>query len=142
MGDVHAGQISFPGGRMQDDESAEQGALREAYEEIGSRPDRIETLGRLTSLHIPVSNHLVFPVVGFQNSTTVWTPQETEVETIFETPLEVLRSPDAKILTSVKLSGGTVLRDVPSYMIEGQIVWGATAMILSEFTELLERIGT
>lgn len=58
-GDVHGGQISFPGGRARMDESLEETALRESFEEIGSRTELITTLGQLTHLHIPVSNHLV-----------------------------------------------------------------------------------
>ena len=139
-GDVHSGQISFPGGRMQHHETPEQAAIRETFEEIGCAPENITTLGRLTELHIPVSNHLVFPVVGYLDSYSGWMPQESEVAQIFEVPLTQFLVSDATTRTEIRLGDGLILRDVPSYEAQGQIIWGATAMILSEFSVLMEQI--
>src|SRR5690606_24159695 len=134
------GQISFPGGRMHTGEIPEETAVREAFEEIGSPPEYIKPLGRLTSLYIPVSNHLVFPVVAFLQEPYAWTPQESEVEQVLEMPLMPLTASDARILTNIDLGSGQTLKEVPSFYYGGHIVWGATAMILGEFIEVLERM--
>lgn len=139
-GDVHSGQISFPGGRLQPEEKPEEAALREAMEEIGNPPELVNPIGQLTSLHIPVSNHLVFPVVAYQKTLSDWRPQESEVDEILEVPLHLLNSPNARIQTSIKLGSGLTIHEVPSFSIGGQIIWGATAMILGEFTALLDRV--
>lgn len=140
-GDIHAGQISFPGGRTHSGESPEEAALRESAEEIGSPAQQIVTLGRLTSLHIPVSNHLVFPVVGFAHTPAIWTMQETEVDAVYEVPVSAFLDPQSRILSNVRVREGMILRDVPCYAVQDQLVWGATAMILSEFTEVWRKAG-
>jgi 8-oxo-dGTP pyrophosphatase MutT (NUDIX family) len=141
-GDVHSGQISFPGGRMAASETAEEAAAREAHEEIGCPTASIIPLGRLTQLHIPVSNHLVFPVVAYLEKVPAWTAQEREVDEILEIPLTEILVPDAMTRSSILLPQGMVLRDVPSYLINNHLIWGGTAMILSEFSALLDEIAT
>jgi len=136
-GDVHAGQISFPGGRMRSDESLEDAALRESHEEINSPAELITILGRLTHLHVPVSNHLVFPIVAFLSHYSGWRRQETEVDMILEIPVDFFLKPETRMVSSIRLRDGVTLKDVPCYHVHDHLIWGATAMILSEFVEVL-----
>lgn len=124
---------------MHSGESPEDTALRESSEEIGSHSEAIHVLGQLTRLHIPVSNHLVYPVVGYLDRYSGWQRQESEVDFILESPLDFLYQSEAKVLEDIPLRDGVVLRDVPGYSVEGHLIWGATAMILSEFSVVLER---
>lgn len=136
-GDVHAGQISFPGGRARADETPEEAALRESNEEIGSLSEDVRTLGRLTNLHIPVSNHLVFPVVGYLTNYSGWTLQDSEVDLILEIPVQEFLKEKNKATTTIILKESLILHDVPCYNINGYLIWGATAMILSEFEAMI-----
>lgn len=139
-GDVHAGQISFPGGRAMVNETLEEAALRESFEEIGSPSEMIRVLGQLTDLHIPISNHLVFPFVGYLSEYRGWVPQESEVDMILEVPIETLLNPETRVISSIRLKDGLVLPNVPCFQVEGHLIWGATAMILSEFIEILGEV--
>lgn len=136
--DRHSGQISFPGGRLEDDDSSlEAGALREAEEEVGIPREQIQSLGRLTELFIPVSNFLVHPFVGFLEKEPKFIPQESEVAEILEIPLSELSKNENK--KKMDMSGGrnVILKNVPYYDFFGNVVWGATAMMLSEFEEVV-----
>jgi len=136
--DRHSGQISFPGGRLEDDDlSLEAGAMREAEEEVGVPREQIQSLGRLTELYIPVSNFLVHPFVGFLEKEPKFIPQEAEVKEILEIPLLELSKEDNK--KKMDMAGGrnVILKNVPYYDFFGNVVWGATAMMLSEFEQLL-----
>ncbi len=140
-GDIHGGQISFPGGRSEALETPLETALREAQEEIGLAPDTVRLIGQLTELYIPVSNHLVYPVVVSISGAMQWTPQPSEVESIIEVPVSTLVAPETRTSGPIRLSDGLVLHDVPYYSVHGHAVWGATAMILSELCEVLGRSG-
>jgi len=137
QGDVHAGQISFPGGRAMRNESLKETALRESFEEIGSPVESITTLGQLTSLHIPVSNHLVYPIVAYLHQYSGWHAQESEVELILEVPIDIFLKHETRVLAHIPLMDGQILPEVPCYNVNGHLIWGATAMMLSEFTEVL-----
>lgn len=136
---IHSGQISLPGGKMeQDDPDINTTALREAKEEIGVNSDDVKILGGLSQLLIPVSNMLVFPVVGYIPYKPVFNPDLSEVDGIIETPIgEFLRQ--GVIQNKIEK---ILFREVavPFYNINGNHIWGATAMIISEFTGLLQRI--
>lgn len=136
--DRHSGQISFPGGKLEpEDASYQAGALRETYEEVGIASEKIQVLGALSDLYIPVSNFLVFPFVGFLNESPQFVAQPSEVKSIIETPLALLQDPATLQYTNLSIKEG-MLKDVPFFNIFGHIVWGATAMILSEFLHLVE----
>lgn len=136
--DRHRGQISLPGGKVEDiDQSIEGTALREAEEEVGVDASKVMVLGRLSTLYIPVSNFNVYPVVGFVEEKPTWVPQVSEVARIIEAPLGRLHHDDVVNHTSIPLSEKTKLRNVPYFDIDGEVVWGATAMILSELRQVL-----
>ena len=138
--DRHRGQISFPGGKLEEtDSSLLAGALREAEEEVGVNVKKIQALGRLTELYIPVSNFLVHPFVGFAQERPPFVPQPSEVQSILEAPLSVLQAPSTLRVKDIKVPSNIILKDVPYFDIEGHVVWGATAMILSEFLAVIEK---
>jgi 8-oxo-dGTP pyrophosphatase MutT (NUDIX family) len=136
--DRHSGQISFPGGRLEEgDASLACVALREAEEEIGINASDIRILGRLTQLYIPVSNYLVHPFVAMLDGPPSFRPQPGEVAQILSPEIDAFRSSDHPKYANVPVYDGFLLKDVPCYEVDGQIVWGATAMIISEFLEAL-----
>jgi 8-oxo-dGTP pyrophosphatase MutT (NUDIX family) len=136
--DRHSGQISFPGGRHDEtDGSFAFTALREAHEEIGIPPSQVEILGTLTELYIPVSNFSVYPFIGLLQEPPSFQLQAGEVEQVFSVPLTHLQNPDFLSTADVMVGGQLLVREVPCFMIEDRPVWGATAMILSEFLALL-----
>jgi 8-oxo-dGTP pyrophosphatase MutT (NUDIX family) len=135
----HTGQVSLPGGRVDAGESFEAAALREAQEEIGVEPSSVEVLGRLTPLHIPVSGFLLHPIVGYTSMRPAFQRAEWEVARIIEAPVTLLSDPAVvkrEIRTRV-VKGQSIDVDVPYFDIDGEKVWGATAMVLAEFCAIL-----
>ena len=134
-GRAHGGQISFPGGRQEDwDANLAATALREAQEEAGIMSRDVEMLGALTPLYIPVSNFIVYPFVGYSETPPEYNLSEQEVAEVLEIPVSYLFDPQHKTKTTVRPSSVPGLElTVPAYQLEDQtIIWGATAMILSE----------
>jgi 8-oxo-dGTP pyrophosphatase MutT (NUDIX family) len=134
--DTHKGQISLPGGAQEPGESLQQTALREASEELGIDPLRIEILdGPLTPIYVPVSGFRVTPFVGFSPERPDIVLAAEEVVEIIETPLELLL--DAHSLGEEDWDLHGLVCRVPFFDVKGHKVWGATGMILSEFSEML-----
>jgi 8-oxo-dGTP pyrophosphatase MutT (NUDIX family) len=132
--DAHSRQVSFPGGGVEpgDEGVLSRTALREAHEELGIDPERVELLGQLTELYIPVSNNLVFPFVGLTDARPDFTPDPLEVEEVLLSPLRFFQDPAYQKLADIPLPKGGLLREVPYFDVHGHVVWGATAMMLSE----------
>jgi 8-oxo-dGTP pyrophosphatase MutT (NUDIX family) len=129
----HAGQISFPGGRREANETAVQAALRETEEEIGVPATAVSILGELTSIYIPPSDYEVHPFVGWVNGgqRPSFVPEIREVAEILEVPLCHLLAPHTREIGPIPVRGATYT--VPYYNVGGHKVWGATAILLSEF---------
>ncbi|SDL35040.1 NUDIX domain-containing protein [Catalinimonas alkaloidigena] len=129
---VHSAQVALPGGRREAvDETLFATALREAREEVGIHTDAVQVLGSLSHLFVGASNHLVLPVVGLLAERPAFLPDPTEVDEVLEVAVTTLRDPSTQKETDLHVRG-TDLR-APYFDVQGRIVWGATAMILSEF---------
>ena len=137
---VHSAQIAFPGGKFEpEDVDFQTTALRETEEEIGISRDKIEIIKAFSSLYIPPSNFMVYPFLGICKEEIQFVPDPAEVAAIIELPLKVFR--DDRILTIENLSTSYAsLIEVPAFKIDGHIVWGATAMILSELRDVLNSV--
>jgi len=137
--DPHSGQISFPGGRMEDaDDSYEACALRETYEEIGIGAERISVLGPLSKLYVFASNNLVYPYVGYLDHTPEFTLQKAEVDQVIMVPMRYFVS-EAEILYKDLEVKGFHMKDVPYFDLRGHTLWGATAMIFIEWIQVWKR---
>lgn len=137
----HTGQVSLPGGAVDAGESVEAAALREAAEEVGVDPAAVDTVGRLTPLHIPVSGFLLHPVVGLSAVRPTFQPHTWEVARLLEVPVERLLDPASvgREVRTLNRAGVAHDVDVPFFDIEGEKVWGATAMVLAELLAVLDR---
>lgn len=133
----HAGQVSFPGGRQEGRELLVQTALRETEEEIGVPATAVLPLGALTPLYIPPSGYMVHPFVGWYqiDPPLHFVPADREVAEIIEVPLRELLDPATAVAEAWDFHGHEVL--VPHFALQGHKVWGATAIMLSEFVERL-----
>jgi 8-oxo-dGTP pyrophosphatase MutT (NUDIX family) len=131
----HGGQVSLPGGAVDPGESIEEAALREAEEEVALGRSRVAVVGRLTPVHIPVSGFVLYPVVGMLHDRPSVRPVTEEVDRILEVSVGDLIDPARRRHTVLRRDG--VEMEVPYFDLDGEQVWGATAMVLAEFATLL-----
>jgi 8-oxo-dGTP pyrophosphatase MutT (NUDIX family) len=137
---VHGGQISFPGGKQEpSDKDSIRTALREAEEETGIDPAGVNVLGTLTPLFIPVSNIIVTPVVAWTDKKPAFIHQEEEVVFLFDA--EIRRFYDPSLIKTKLMQVGTDMINVKYFDYEGNMIWGATSMILNELLVILRRGG-
>ena len=134
---VHSGQISFPGGRKEEHEDYIETAIRECKEEIGWEVRPEEIVLPLSALYIPPSHFLVYPFVAVIQGEPIFNRQEREVKSILEIPLQSLFAPANKKEVTVRTGANQELQ-VPAYVINDHVIWGATAVILSELEQLLQ----
>jgi 8-oxo-dGTP pyrophosphatase MutT (NUDIX family) len=134
---THSGQMSFPGGKQEPtDAGIVQTALRETNEEIGISPEHIRIIGRLSELYIPPSNFLVYPSVGVMSGEASFKKQDDEVEEIVSIPLAFFLDKGHRTTTKIKVMGNSTV-NVPAYVYERYTIWGATAIMMSEFVYAL-----
>ncbi|NOQ72286.1 MAG: NUDIX domain-containing protein [Crocinitomix sp.] len=137
---THSGQISLPGGKTEpEDGSTRVTALRETHEEIGIPPGNVEVLGQMTNVYIPVSNFLIHPYVGFTNNMPALVPDPREVKSVLHCSTGDLLSDESRTQTKIQMKNGAWMKDIPAFLLEEKIVWGATAIILNEFKMILAR---
>lgn len=137
---THKGQVSLPGGMRHPGEALEQTALRETGEELGIDPSGIELLGGpLTPLYIPVSGFWVTAFVGLWRDDPVFRAEPAEVIEVIEPPLSDLIDDNLVHVEDWQIRG--VKTRVPYFYLSGHKVWGATAMMLGEFAEMLRVQG-
>ncbi len=135
---VHSGQIAFPGGRKErQDPDLQYTALREAEEEVGINPSDVELAGKLSDLYIPPSNYIVSPYVGMVHSEPSFMPDPKEVEHVFNVRMASFFNTENIREIPIRQSGGNCL-PTPCFDMNGQIIWGATAMIMAEFLAFIK----
>lgn len=137
---VHSSQIAFPGGKYEkEDVDLERTALRETYEEIGVKPNKIHVVKAFTNLYIPPSNFMVYPFLGICNEEITFYPDSNEVAAIIELPLTTFLNESIVVSANINTSYATSIA-VPVFKIDEHIVWGATAMMLSELKIVLNSV--
>ncbi|HLF33187.1 MAG TPA: CoA pyrophosphatase [Cyclobacteriaceae bacterium] len=137
---VHSGQMALPGGRMEEsDEDRIVTAIRETREEIGVESADMQVLGVLTELHIQASQNTVLPVVSYIPGKPEYSPDPAEVESIHIVTLAEIADEKRRKVTDIQVTDNITI-EAPYYDVEGKIIWGATAMILSEFLHIIREI--
>jgi 8-oxo-dGTP pyrophosphatase MutT (NUDIX family) len=135
----HPGQVGFPGGkREKTDIDLLWTALRETSEEIGIQPSLIRILGALSPLFVSVSGFMIYPYVAWSPAKPDFIINHNEVEKLILFPLLINYENQKIIMTSVQTQSGWL--QVPAFKSENEIIWGATAMILSEFFDVLDSL--
>ncbi len=137
----HKGQVSLPGGAQEAGESLEQTALRETCEELLIDPTCVQLVdGPLTPVYIPVSGFRATPFVAFTPERPPVTPEPGEVDEVIEAPLELIADEKSVAVEEWEIRGYKGI--VPFFRVNEHKVWGATAMILGEFAEMLRQTRT
>jgi len=136
---VHSGQISLPGGKCEKtDHSVSDTALREANEEIGIDISKVKIIGELSKIYIPRSNYLVYPFVGYCDEKPEFYINHKEVKELIVVDIEMLLD-EKNISEKEFITSNKMKVKAPFYKIRKFAVWGATAMIISEFIEILKK---
>jgi 8-oxo-dGTP pyrophosphatase MutT (NUDIX family) len=138
----HSKQIAFPGGKKDvNDNNLEQTARRESEEEINIFMGFSQLIGQITPVYIPVSNFEVYPFIFFHEKIPVVSRSEKEVNEIFLVKCSDLLDDNVISVNNIQISKNKTLKEVPCFILNEKIVWGATALILSEIKELMLRIS-
>lgn len=133
---VHSGQISFPGGKEEKiDVDAKDTALRETWEEIGIRKDEITIHREISPIYIPPSNFYVRPFIGSLVGKPSYIREEKEVNKILSLDFNHFLNDDNLVLQKIQTAKKQHI-EIPTFLIEGYTIWGATAMMISELKEL------
>jgi 8-oxo-dGTP pyrophosphatase MutT (NUDIX family) len=135
---VHSGQIGLPGGKNEYfDQNIQQTAIRETIEEISVHVNEKDILGSLSELYVPVSNFIIQPFIAWLDHKPEFTRDPSEVQKILEVPLAHLQNPAHVQERTIKTRDGYSIK-APGIPIEDEFLWGATAMIVSEFIAILQ----
>ncbi|WP_322969171.1 CoA pyrophosphatase [Faecalibacter sp. LW9] len=134
---AHSHQFSLPGGQFEEqDISLDQTAIRETVEELGVFDEEIEIIKQLSEIFIPPSNFIVYPFIGVHHGTPQFVPDESEVEYVIPLDLEAFLNAEPETFVK-EFSGHQV--EIPGYNIgDNEFIWGATAMILEEFKDVIK----
>ena len=134
----HSGQISFPGGKIEDtDEDHKSAALRETFEELGINKSKIEILGELSPVFIPPSKFLVHPFIGITNGIPEFNINSFEVHSVFTPEIAAFHNRDNRLAGKHKTSAELIVH-APYFQIDHRKIWGATAMMIAELLYLLD----
>ena len=137
---VHSAQIGFPGGKYEDeDKTLKHTAIRETWEEIGVPKHQIKVIKQMTEVYIPPSNFYVQPFIGIAQNTPKFIKQDEEVEDIVEVSLAHFLD-ENNVCNKLVATSYTAQIEVPAYELNGHVVWGATAMMLSEIKDIIKAI--
>lgn len=130
----HRGQISFPGGAIEDGETPLQAALREAREEVGLPTERANVIGQISNLYIPPSRNFVTPFLALSEELPDLVPEPSEVDEVFLVDINLLAAPET-LKRSSDINPG--YGEVPYFDVHPKTpLWGATAMMLNELLAL------
>ena len=133
----HAGQISFPGGRIDPDDPDDlHAALREAHEEVALPPAAVEPLGMLDDTETVATQFVITPWVGLVRGPVAWQPDGHEIERVIEVPVAALLEQGCFRVEQWERAG--VVRDVYFYEYGDTTIWGATARILKQYLDIVE----
>lgn len=130
----HPGQIALPGGAMEKNETLENTALREAFEEIGIVPENVDIIGKMTPLPIPVSKYLISPFIGIVDYEPKWNINKKEVDELIILKFKDLVNADNGYYEDWNLKDNMIR--VPIFKVMNKEIWGATAAVLSELIDL------
>lgn len=137
-GGVHGGQISFPGGKIEtEDKSPLDAALRETWEEIGIVQDNVQVLGPMTEVYVLASNFLVYPFIGYADHRPDFVTDPREVDELLEVPFEWFLERERLKEKVIRSKAGFNL-NAPYFDVHGRVLWGATAMMISEIVTLVK----
>lgn len=138
---THSGQISLPGGKAESsDIDYEHTALREAREEIGIVPDNMEILGQLSRFYVRPSNFIVYPFVAFSLLRPVFYPDPVEVQRIIELDVFNDIGYDKTVIKTLTFKNNYQVT-APGFIVGGEFMWGATAMMFSELIQVLHKVA-
>ncbi len=134
--DKHSGQLSFPGGKKDlTDKSLKETALRETNEEVGISSDDIDIIGSLSPLYVYASDFVVQPYVGITHPEVEIIKNDDEVDKVITAPMKYFDQREILKHTNLEVRN-MVIKDVPYFDLYGEVLWGATAMMFSEFLYL------
>lgn len=137
---IHASQIAFPGGKVEEyDKDLSDTALRETHEEIGISKEKVEVIRAFSEVYIPPSNYLVSPFLGFSSEELFFTLNPEEVAGLIELPLYQFLDESNVVTVNMTTSYANNIQ-VPAFQIGDDLVWGATAMMMSELKELIKKV--
>lgn len=135
--DKHSGQISLPGGQLEGDETYRDAAIREVQEELGVSASSFEIIGAMSPIYVFVSDFMVQPYIAWLEMPDSFELQASEVAAIITTEITKFKDPQLRKVTEIHVRD-RILKEVPYFDLDGRVLWGATAMMMSEFSSIIE----